>query len=252
MALCNLHYFSSALKKMTAVTLILPEGEDGCGPFPVFYLLHGRLDDHTAWVRRTNIERYAQGLAFIVVMPDGGRGFYTDAQEGFAYETAMLELIAYIDQTFHTDARREARVIGGLSMGGYGALKLALKYPDLFCSANSHSGALFAAHSPFDPENPATAEVMRIFGPHPQGGPDDLFALAEQIDRRVLPALRIDCGTDDGLLDGNRRFHAHLDALGIPHEYEEFPGGHTWDYWDRHVQEALAFHARVVGLSSAS
>ena len=185
-------------------------------------------------------------------MPDGGRGFYTDAREGFAYEMAMLDLIAYVDQTFQTDARREARVIGGLSMGGYGALKLALKHPDLFCSANSHSGALFAAHSPFDPANPTTAEFMRIFGPNPQGGPDDLFALAEQIDRRLLPALRIDRSTEDSLLDGNRRFHAHLDALGIPHDYEEFPGGHSWDYWDRHVQEALAFHARVLGISRAS
>src|SRR5438105_3307717 len=246
MALCHLHYFSAALKKMTAATLILPEGEGMRGPFPAFYLLHGLSDDHTAWVRRTSIERYAQGLPFIVVMPDGGRGFYTDAREGFAYETAMLDLIAYVDQTFRTDARREARVIGGLSMGGYGALKLALKHPDLFCSANSHSGALFAAHVPYDPANPITAEFMRIFGPNARGGSDDLFALAEQIDRRVLPALRIDCGMEDGLLDVNRRFHAHLDVLGIPHEYEEFPGGHTWDYWDRHAQEALAFHARVL------
>jgi putative tributyrin esterase len=83
-------------------------------------------------------------------------------------------------------------------------------------------------------------------------GPDDLFALAEQIDRRVLPALHIDCGTEDGLLDRNRRFHAHLDTLGIPHQYEEFPDGHSWDYWDRHVQKALAFHAGVLGTSSAS
>ena len=89
-----------------------------------------------------------------------------------------------------------------------------------------------------------------ILEPHTQEerdiGPDDLFALAEQADRRVLPALRIDCGTEDGLLDVNRRFHAHLDVLGIPHEYEEFHGGHSWDYWDRHVQEALAFHARAL------
>ena len=252
MALCDMHRFSTALDKMTAATLILPEGEDARGPFPVFYLLHGLSDDHTAWVRRTSIERYAQGLPLIIVMPDGGRGFYTDAREGFAYETAMLDLIAYVDQTFRTDARREARVIGGLSMGGYGALKLALKRPDLFCSANSHSGALVRRHAPIDPGNPGAAEFIRIFGPNPQGGPDDDFALAERIDRRLLPALRIDCGTEDGLLDGNRRFHAHLDALGIPHEYQEFPGGHTWDYWDRHVQEALAFHARVLGISRAS
>jgi putative tributyrin esterase len=68
----------------------------------------------------------------------------------------------------------------------------------------------------------------------------------------VLPALHIDCGTEDGLLDRNRRFHAHLDTLGIPHQYEEFPDGHSWDYWDRHVQKALAFHAGVLGTSSAS
>lgn len=91
---------------------------------------------------------------------------------------------------------------------------------------------------------------MRVFGPDPRGGPDDLFALAERIDHRLLPALRIDCGAEDFLLDHTRAFHAHLDELGIPHEYEEFPGGHTWDYWDRHVQEALAFHAGVLGLSA--
>src|SRR5437764_12398734 len=171
MALCDLHYFSTALKKMTAAMLILPEGEDVRGPFPAFYLLHGLSDDHTAWVRRTSIERYAQGLPLItvghdddegqpliIVMPDGGRGFYTDAREGFAYETAMLELIGYVDQTFRTDARREARAIGGLSMGGYGALKLALKHPDLFGSANSHSGALVRRHAPIDPANPVAAE----------------------------------------------------------------------------------------------
>ncbi len=72
--------------------------------------------------------------------------------------------------------------------------------------------------------------MVRVFGREPQGGSDDLFALAERIDRGMLPALRIDCGVDDFLLDQNRAFHARLDELGIPHEYAEFPGEHTWDY----------------------
>ncbi len=252
MALSELRYFSKALDKLTAAMVILPEGEGvPPGPYPVFYLLHGLSDDYTGWQRRTSVERYAEGMPLIIVMPDGGRGFYTDAREGYAYETAIVrDLVGLVDRVYQTDPRREARVVGGLSMGGYGALKLALKYPDLFCSAVSHSGALAAAHYPFNLADGREREFARISGPDPRGGPDDLFALAERVDRGLLPALRIDCGTEDFLLNANRRFHAHLDELGLPHEYEEFPGGHTWDYWDRHVQEALTFHARTLGLSA--
>ncbi len=89
---------------------------------------------------------------------------------------------------------------------------------------------------------------MRIFGPDRVGGWNDLFALAEKLDRQMMPALRIDCGVDDALLEHNRQFHAHLERLGIPHEYQEFPGGHDWSYWDLHIREALAFHLRVLGL----
>ena len=64
----------------------------------------------------------------------------------------------------------------------------------------------------------------------------------QRFDRALLPALRLDCGLEDGLLEENRAFHHHLAQLGIPHEYAEFPGAHEWDYWDLHVREALAFH----------
>lgn len=259
MALCELRYDSTALQKMTGAMVIVPEGEGVTGPFPVFYLLHGLSDDYTAWTRQTSIERYVEGLPLIVVMPDGGRGFYTDAREGFAYETAMVrDLIGLVDATFQTVARREGRVVGGLSMGGYGALKLALGHPDLFCAAVSHSGALDVVrrHQPRDPaweQEPQwqawRREMTRLFGPNPEGGPDDLRTLAERVDRALLPALRIDCGTEDALIEENRAFHAHLDRLGIAHEYAEFPGAHTWEYWDRHVQEAIEFHAGVLGLT---
>lgn len=227
---------------MTAATVIVPETIPG--PFPVFYLLHGLSDDHSAWVRKTSIERYAEDYPFIIVMPDGGCGYYTDAPDGEAHETAIVrDLIPVVDRLFRTDARREGRVIGGLSMGGYGAFKLALRYPELFCSAVSHScsRALTWTHEPLPPE----PRFTRVFGLNPGGGPHDLFAVTERIDRRLLPALRLDCGAGDALLGGNRRFHEHLTALGIPHEYAEFPGGHNWTYWDRRIQEALRFHARV-------
>ena len=201
---------------------------------------------HELRVRRTSLERYAEGLPLIVVMPNGGRGFYTDAEQGFAYETALVrELIPFIDRMFNTRTDRGGRCIGGLSMGGYGAIKLALKYPDLFGSANSHSGALTKGHIRRAGE---TEEFDRIFGPTAANGTNDIFALAEKIDRAKLPAVRIDCGTEDFLIERSREFHAYLESLHLAHEYAEFPGDHEWSYWDEHVQEALAFHCRQLGI----
>jgi putative tributyrin esterase len=250
LAFCELKYHSKALGKATAADILLPQN-DAPGPFPVFYLLHGLSDDHTIWQRRTSIERYVAEYPLIVVMPDGGRGFYTDAKEGDAWETALVrDLIGYVDKLFHTRASRAGRCIGGLSMGGYGAAKLALKHPELFCSAVSHSGALGRARRPV-PEKPASpfdAEMLRILGRDAAGGPDDPFALAERLAPEKRPALRIDCGTEDGLLADNRAFHEHLTKIGYPHEYLEAPGAHEWGYWDLHVQEAIAFHARNLGI----
>lgn len=254
MAFCELKYFSKALCKQTAASLILPQN-DAPPPYAVFYLLHGLSDDHTAWHRRTSIERYVSDYPLIVVMPDGGRGFYTDAKEGDAWETAIVrDLVNYVDRMFPTNATREGRCIGGLSMGGFGAIKLALKHPGLFCSAVSHSGALARArrHLPPSPGEPFLEELRRIFGESPVGGPDDPFALAERLEPAKRPALRLDCGTEDFLLDDNRAFHAHLNQIGYPHEYEEFPGEHEWGYWDRHVQEAIRFHARNLGVRRVS
>jgi putative tributyrin esterase len=247
MACATLNFHSPALAKACSMTVIVPEGSVGQPPFPVCYLLHGLSDDHTSWARHTSIERHVAGLPLIVVMPDGGRGFYCDAVDGPAYERHLLDdVIGFVDRTFHTMPERQGRVIGGLSMGGYGAIKLALKYPQLFCSAVSHSAALDVQRRLERPE--VAAEMRRIFGPAPGGGPNDPYALAATIDRTLLPALRLDCGLEDGLLEENRAFHRHLEQLGIPHEYAECPGAHTWEYWDCHIQEALAFHQRVLGL----
>jgi putative tributyrin esterase len=238
MAFCTMSFFSPALLKACSMNVILPDQQAGAGPFPTFYLLHGLSDDHTIWARRTSIERYVAGLPLIVVMPDGGRSFYCDAVEGPAYEAHMVkDVIGFVERFLNAIPSREGRVIGGLSMGGYGAIKLALKFPHLFCGAVSHSGALAYTRRP-----DIAPEFRRVFGPNALGGKDCTFRLAETVDRALLPALRFDCGTEDGLLGENRAFHEHLHALNLPHEYEEFPGAHNWAYWDVHVQEAIAFH----------
>jgi S-formylglutathione hydrolase FrmB len=237
-------YRSEALQKNVQAEILHPDASM-TGPFHVMLLLHGLSDDQSIWMRRTSIERYLDGVPLIVVMPDGGRGWYTDAREGYAYETALaVELPSFIERMFHTAL---PWAVSGLSMGGYGALKFALKYPERFASAVSHSGALGMGHFAGSRDAEFDREVLRVFGPDPSGGEDDLFALASRLSGEA-PALRFDCGTDDFLLDSNRAFAAHLSELGVAHEFQEFPGGHDWGYWDEHVREGIAFHRRSLGI----
>ena len=247
MQLCNFSYRSPILGKSVAMNVLLPAG--GEPPFAALYLLHGLSDDSTAWVRMSRIEDHAGGLPLAVVMPDGFRGWYTDNEAGPAYGRYLgEEIVAAAERYFPLDKRREKRGIGGLSMGGYGALLAALTYPQVFGSVNSHSGALdIGRETVATRPGPVTEwEFRQVFGQKPEGSKHDLLAVAATCKARgVIPKVRIDCGTEDFLLDANRRVHA---ALPVEHEYAEYPGGHSWAYWDEHVREALAFHARAMGL----
>lgn len=251
MPFLELKYYSNALQMATAANVILPS-PDLPKPYHVMFLLHGLSDDHTIWSRRTSIERYVDGLPLIVVMPDGWRGWYTDAVNGPAYETAVaVELPKLIETYFPT---QEAWCVTGLSMGGYGATKLAIKYPKRFRSGHSHSGAMLYGSLTFEqsrfkdrlgPE--VQQEHARILGTDPRGGPNDLLTLSAALSPEDRPFYRFDCGTEDFLLDENRQFRAHLEQIGFPHEYEEFPGDHSWPYWDEHVQDAIRFHRKNLG-----
>lgn len=240
MALIHLNHFSQALGKCAACFVVVPDGK---GPFPVVYLLHGHSDDYTIWQRRTSIERYAARHGIMVVMPDGGRGWYSDALDGISrYESHILETVTIIENLLPARTDRAGRGIGGLSMGGYGSLKLALKHPRLFASVVSHSGALDMAT--WHRSGPRTGHLQQIFGKR-LSADEDCFKLATKVRAaRLRPRVRIDCGTDDFLIEHNRSMHRHLDRIGYAHEYEEFPGAHTWEYWDQHIQSALAFHAQ--------
>ncbi len=242
----------NALQKMMNLSVIWPENQ--VGPFPVLYLLHGLSDNHSAWMRLSHIEKYVRDLPLIVVMPDGGRGFYCDAKDASKsqYETYIArDVINFVDNAFNTVPDRRGRVVAGLSMGGYGAMKFALKYPTMFCAAVSHSGALGFGHNLRDDEN-LNLEFAQILGSKPRGGADDLYALAEKIDREQLPALRIDCGVDDFLIEDNRAFCKYLQEQKIAHEYQENPGAHTWEYWDLHIQDSLQFFIQHLNLKNAS
>lgn len=250
MAWCEVHWWSEVLKKQVGSYVLLPDG--GTPPFGVFYLLHGLSDDYTIWMRRTRIEVY-HTMPMIIVMPDGFRGAYTKNEQGPDYDRYLAaELPAFIERNFPARTDRGGRCIGGLSMGGYGALRTALAHPGRYVSANSHSGALMWGSRPWDVNDPSerARELARVFGADPTGSRHDIFALAQKVAPADRPALRIDCGTEDFLLEDNREAHQRLEAMGYGHEYAEYPGAHTWDYWDLHVREALGFHARHLGIET--
>jgi len=248
MAFIQASFFSNVIQKQTSLYAIVPE--TGRGPFPVFYLLHGLSDDHTIWHRRTRIEEYVAKLPLIVIMPDGYRGWYTDNEEGPAYARYMMEdVIGFTERTFPAIRKRSGRCIGGLSMGGYGALRLGLGFPDQFVSVNSHSGAMGYPHKggPFH-----HGDMARVFGKHSRGSEHDPYLLASRIVRKKTspPKLLIDCGTEDVLIQMNREYTAFLKKIGYAHEYREFPGVHDWPYWDEHIPEALAFHAAALKIGA--
>jgi S-formylglutathione hydrolase FrmB len=263
MAVCEMKLRASkTLSRMTAFNALLPEGVPG--PFPVLYLLHGYSDDHTGWVRRSSIERYVDAYPMIVIMPDGQHGWYTDAASlPFSnFDTYITqELVGFVDTMFPTIKERTGRAIAGLSMGGYGALKLALKHPDLFCAGHSFSGAVeiasrrddgLAQVRGGDENSPWNVENRLIFGASPAGGTEDLQKLVLGSDSKTMPTITFDCGVDDFLIEDNRRFHAFLTEHNVPHVYEEFPGAHEWAYWDTHIQDVLARMAEKFGIERIS
>ena len=249
MALMQVRFFSAALGKQAEFQAIVPQSMDAAKQFKVLYLLHGLSDDSSMWTRFTAIERYAASYPLIVIMPDAERSYYTDMKEGARFWTMISEeLPQVVKGFFHVSERREDTVAAGLSMGGYGALKLALRCPERF-------GAVAAFSSAVDPGmlmlEPARAtlepEFRRIFGSLEElhGSGNDLFHVANTLRRQEapLPRVRQYCGAEDFLIAPNRAFRAHLEALAWPdYRYIETPGkAHTWDYWDWCINDALPF-----------
>ncbi len=236
MSYFNVTYNSKALGKTSQMIVFKP---DNRSRFPVVYQLHGHSDDYTQWSRFTSIEQYAVNHQIMIVMPDGGRGYYTNAVNGENYEDHILETVEFIDNTFNTIQDRSCRGIGGLSMGGYGSLKLALKHPDVFSSVAAHSSVI-------TPENRQGSDPFwnNIFGNEARDATLRKLAL-ENADK---VAIRFDCGTEDSLFPDNVAFHEFLKENDIKHIFEEFPGTHNWDYWRAHVGAAIAFHAKNFNL----
>lgn len=228
-------------------TQIGMEGKTTGAKHPALYLLHGLSDDHTIWLRRTSIERYAAAYGLAIIMPNAHRSFYTDMKDGGQYYTFVTEELPYLAESFFPlSDRREDRFVAGLSMGGYGAFKLGLSRPDRYAAAASLSGVMeldFMFQQRADSPQ-SLQEIKRIFGTleEARGSVNDLSHLAKQLTEQPkenIPKLYQCCGTEDFLYEGNTRFRDYVRDLGLELTYEEEPGMHEWGYWDTKIQRVL-------------
>ena len=290
---------SSALGVQKRLLVYLPPSYhcESARRYPVAYYLHGAWGAEGDWVAQGHIDRAMDSLVaaglpeMLLVLPDGDDGWYTTwnalnntaacradtarREPATTYcvpwpkydEYIARELVAHIDSAYRTVARRGHRGIAGLSMGGYGAVSLALRYPDVFVAAASHSGVLsprYAGPTPYaTPTRYATtvdatrarywpalwALMLPAFGRDTVGWhARDPATYARKLVASGArpPALFVDVGRDDPFLEQNRAFRADLSALGIPMRYTEWPGKHDWVYWRIHVRESLRWMAGVL------
>lgn len=244
-----MNYCSKALGMNTTVNVILPDcGDTPDKSFKTLYLLHGLKGDHTSWMRSSSIERYATAHGIAVVMPSVARSWYADTAYGAKYFTFVSEELPAVCQGYFKgmSAAREDNFVGGLSMGGYGALKAALTFPEKYCGCISLSGSLditrkgrsysldeWRGNFGFDLESAAQLE----------GSDNDLFELARKNAKegKILPKIFMWCGTEDKLMDVNREYSKLLSDLGAEHIYTESEGNHSWKWWDLHIQSALEY-----------
>ncbi len=292
-AVATEHFHSEALGVDKDVRVYLPAGYDPAATkrYPVFYYLNGLTGDETNWVDLAKLDEAADGLALaaIVVMPDGDNNFYIDSAMPEDYDSCMKDgtgmflptqpkrktcvkaskyetyitkdLIGWVDGKYKTLAKREARGIAGLSMGGYGALVLSMRHTDLFAAAASHSGVdalLYKGPYPYEKGKVVLYEdtsqwgasvgrfgdwIRALFGNDiAMWRAHDPAALVDKLAPGTL-ALYLDCGTEDGfaLHNGMQYLHDKMLANKIEHEYYIGEGHHDFNFWKARVPKSLAF-----------
>lgn len=251
MALLTAEVFSESLEIGTSVTVVLPQStraqigvpsvavpEHG---WPVLYLLHGLSDDHSAWLRYTSIERYAVAAGLAVVMPAAGRSFYANEVHGLRYwDWIAEELPRMVGEMFRLSTRPEDTFVAGLSMGGYGALKLGLTHPSRYAGVASLSGAV---DLPLLARTPERAALIRRVFDGEVGDHDDLFALLDGA--RGVPPLYLACGSEDVHLPANQRFAERASAAGAEITTDFRAGAHEWGLWDAVVRDVIAWLPRT-------
>jgi putative tributyrin esterase len=239
-------FHSAALAREMTYRIYLPQAyPSSTGRYPVLYLLHGIYGSFENWDQLTRLSNHVAGVEWIIVMPDAGNSWYTNSAtvpEDRFEDYIAKDVIAEIDARYRTVNERHARAIAGLSMGGYAAMKLALRNPQSFAFAGSLSGAFDAGRNLDAQVAEFAPKLLEVFGApgNVARAHNDLFALLPRATAGDLPYLYIACGVEDSFLSVNRQYVADLSTRHVLYEYRENPGGHDWVYWDREIKPLLA------------
>ncbi len=244
--------YSPALGRTMKMNVILPPSHDGQGRSPVIYLLHGLTGNYTDWATRTKLVEYAAAYPFVIIMPDADDSWYTNSlgnpKDRFE-DYIVRDLPAYVEKKYGLDTA--SRAIAGLSMGGYGALMLAMRHPGMYFFAGDLSGAItipgsINAFARGRDESPAALNMEKIFGMDSASSfrlDHDVIHMAASLPVDRMPYVYCAVGIQDGFkefLPAHRRFTALLKERGDAYEYHELPGEHNWKFWDREVRPMLA------------
>ncbi|WNG35602.1 esterase [Archangium violaceum] len=244
-----------SLGRSKVAYVIAPSGPPPAKGFPVCYMLHAFGGDRFSWARhgREFLAEHRERVLF--VFPESGRRWFMNDASGKRYEDYLMEdLIPAIEASFPVERAERSRIIGGFSMGGAGAVHLALRNPGVFSRAFAISGAFYASERQGDPYAsqrasgcmmPTEAEHNRVWGPvgsDIRRSYDTGALLRNAAASGTLPELALEVGTDDypRVVEQNRRVHRTLDELGVSHAYAEHPGDHGWGFAASSARRLLA------------
>jgi S-formylglutathione hydrolase FrmB len=241
-------FYSNSLQTQMKYTVVFPKNYTHTSEhYTTIYLLHGFGGNHTDWVKYSGLVKYLSDYNYLVICPDGKNSWYTNSVDKKRnYEDYVVsDLIPAVDKRYRTISTRHGRVVAGLSMGGYGAIKLALKRPWLFVFAGSFSGALYVPVGSRPDSKDISESLMKAFGEEKsdQWRKNDPFVLLDSTKAvNSIPYLYVSTGKDDNLpriVEQNRLLVEKLRSKGMLYEYHETPGGHNWMYWDKEIRNFL-------------
>lgn len=252
----DMSFYSESVHDTMHVVVLLPPHYDPAHAYPVLFLLHGYSGDQNDWTTKTYIAEYTSRIRLIIVMPEARNSWYVNSQMNprEKYEDYIIrELPEFINRHFPIDTTRES--IAGLSMGGYGALMLGLRYPDKFQFIGDLSGAITIPQiidSVLDvpgfnvgSQRPIMPSIIHAFGKNDKSFRDahNVFDLLRRDTIGTLPYIFMAGGTQDGYTEFRPADHAFIDSLhargDTRYEYHELPGGHNWKFWDEEVRPML-------------
>lgn len=245
MARLEINMESTILRFNTGINVIIPQiGFVDRKKLPVLFLLHGGGGAESDWLRFSRIEELAEKKGLIVVCPTGQNSSYANMAFGPRwFDFLTQELYDFVHDVFPASVKYEDNFIAGLSMGGHGALKAALRCPEKYSRAASMSGAAIIVQEYVEDKFHAELDGFPVFGAKDKaiGGKDDLFALAGHLKQsgKDLPKFYSACGIQDFTYEGNIKLRDHMIELGYDLTWAEGPGAHTWDFWNTYIEKVL-------------